>query len=66
MKFSAKDFNIANSILLLNLENSSKTLCKHDDFEDSLINYLYEDKKAPFTDENYRSDKEYIYSIIQL
>lgn len=35
-------------------------------FEDSLTNYLSENKRARLTDDNYKTDFEYIYRIAQL
>jgi len=38
---------------------------KFSHFEDSLINYFYEEKKAKLTDELYKTDQEYFAAVAQ-
>lgn len=37
-----------------------------DHFEDTFINYMFEDKKAEFSDKEYKADREYLNYVIQL
>ncbi len=36
-----------------------------EEFEKYLVSYFYEDKKARLTDESYKQDTTYVFSIVQ-
>jgi len=59
------DLNLNEPVNFFRISEPAFLLPELKGFEDSLMNYFFENKKAPLTDQDYISDKEYVVSIAQ-